>query len=165
MILRPPDFTQGYLRSILHYDPDTGVWTRKLARHHKGYVGERAGCVNKSDGRRYIKVNNRRYSEARLAWFYMKGTWPKRRVDHADTDETNNRWGNLRLATVSENQANCGARKTVKGVTRVRTGKWTAQIQKHRRKQHLGTFATEEEAHAAYRTAAVQLYGQFARFA
>ncbi len=162
---RPPDFTQGFLRSILHYDPETGIFTRKIVQHSTGIVGERAGCVNKTDGRRYIKVKNQRYSESRLAWFYMKGTWPKKRVDHKDTDFTNNSWCNLRLATVTENQGNCKPRKEVKGVTKVRTGKWTAQIQKAKRKMHLGTFDTREEAHAAYNVAARRLYGEFARCA
>lgn len=165
MILHPPDFTQAFLRSILRYDAETGVFTRKIVRHAKGVVGERAGCVNKSDGRRYIKIKSQRYSESRLAWFYVKGTWPKKRVDHKDMDFTNNRWGNLRLASVTENQANSKARNTVKGVTRVRTGKWTAQIQKAGRKMHLGTFDMREEAHAAYATRAQELYGEFARAA
>lgn len=95
----------------------------------------------------------------------MKGTWPKKDVEHRDGDKTNNKWSNLRLATRTENQGNARARVSLKGVTRVRTGKYTAQIQKHMVKMHLGTFDTAEEAHAAYVRKAIELYGEFARAA
>jgi hypothetical protein len=95
----------------------------------------------------------------------MKGTWPKRDVEHEDGNRTNNSWKNLRLATRTQNGGNAKPRVPLKGVTRVRTGKYTAQIQKFKRKIHLGTFDTPAEAHAAYAAKAKQLYGTFARTA
>lgn len=160
---RRPNFTKGYLRSILHYDLETGIWSRKTVQHAKGVIGERAGCVNKSDGRRYIKVKSQRYSESRLAWFYVNGTWPKKDVEHRDGNKINNKWENFRLASRTQNQGNAKPRVALKGVTRVRTGKYTAQIQKAMCKMHLGTFDTPEEAHAAYAIAAKKHFGQFAR--
>lgn len=159
---RPPNFTRAHLRSVLYYDTDSGEWTR-LSSKRGDHVGKRAGYTNKSDGRRYIKVKNKRYSESRLAWFYVKGTWPKRDVEHRDGDKTNNKWKNFRLATRTQNQGNAKPRVLLKGVTRVRTGKYTAQIQRNMCKMHLGTFDTAEEAHAAYAAAAKKVFGDFAR--
>ncbi len=160
---RPPNFTRAHLRKILRYDPLTGVWYRLVVQHRTGLVGEVAGCRNKSDGRWYLKVKSQRYSSSRLAWFYMKGTWPKRDVEHEDGSRANNSWKNLRLATRTQNGGNAKPRVALKGVTRVRTGKYTAQIQKSKQKIHLGTYDTAQEAHIAYATKAKQLYGEFAR--
>lgn len=83
-------------------------------------------------------------------------------VDHANGNGLDNRRGNLRLATRSQNQGNMRTRrgKRFKGVTFYkRTGKWMARIQ-HR---HLGYFETEEEAAAAYNEAAAETWGEFAR--
>lgn len=160
---RKPNFTQKYLRSLLIYDATTGIWLWLVDRNYNSLAGSRAGCVNNSDGRRYIKVHSLRYSESRLAWFYMTGKWPKRDIEHKDGDKTNNRWNNLRKATRTQNGGNAKSRVALKGVTRVRTGKYTAQIQKKMRKIHLGTFDTPEAAHAAYVVKARELYGEFAR--
>ena len=162
---RPPTFTRAILHQFLRYDPNTGVWIWLVKRNPDIFPGKIAGCVNKTDGRRYITFMDVRYSEHRLAWFYMKGRWPKKDVEHWDGDLTNNRWKNLRLATRTQNQGNARSRVAMKGVTRVRTGKYTAQIQKRMRKIHLGTFDTPEEAHAAYVAKATKLYGAFARAA
>jgi hypothetical protein len=162
---RRPNFTRTYLRSILIYELDTGLWLHRFTRQYNAIEGHVAGCMNKSDGRWYLTVKSKRYSSSRLAWFYMKGTWPKRDVEHEDGNRTNNRWKNLRLATRTQNGANAKPRVPFKGVTRVRTGKYTAQIQKSKQKIHLGTFDTPEEAHVAYAAKAKQLYGTFARTA
>jgi len=87
-------------------------------------------------------------------------------VDHIDGNGRNNRRANLRKATKAQNQQNRrkfpSARYTsrFKGVYQnKRTGKWCALI----RKEHLGTFSTEEEAALAYNKAAKRLFGEFAR--
>jgi len=157
------EVSHEYLKSILHYNPTTGFFTWVVHRQHNSLAGSRAGCVNKSDGRRYIKVHCVRYAESRLAWFYMNGRWPRFHVDHRDGDKQNNKWENLRQASVTNNMGNSRPRTALKGVTRVRTGKYTAQIQHSMKKIHLGTFDTPEEAHAAYANAAKKLYGEFAR--
>lgn len=162
---RTPHFSRRELQQLLRYDPETGVWTWLVARNWRTKAGDTAGCVNKSDGRLYLKINSTRYSASRLAWFYMTGRLPKKDVDHHDGDKRNNRWRNLRIATRTQNAGNSRGRVALKGVTQVRTGKYTAQIQKKMRKKHLGTFDTAEEAHAAYVFAAQKMYGRFARAA
>lgn len=44
-------------------------------------------------------------------------------------------------------------------------GKWGANVNKDGRRHYLGLFTTPEKAHAAYRIAAYELHGEFARTA
>ena len=162
---RDPSFTQEELKRLLRYDRKSGFWYWRMKRSHRVLKGQRAGCVNKTDGRRYIRIDKGKYSEHRLAWFYVKGTWPRLDVEHKDGTLLNNAWTNLRLATRTQNQGNARARVKFKGVSKVRTGKYTAQIQKSGIKLHIGTFDTPEQAHKAYVRRAKQLYGEFARAA
>ena len=97
----------------------------------------------------------------------MTGEWCSAVIDHRDGDPSNNRWDNLRRATVSQNNANrrlhrnnkCG----FKGVVQNPWGRFIASIYKNGRRIHLGMFATPEAAHAAYVAAARELFGEFAR--
>jgi hypothetical protein len=90
-------------------------------------------------------------------------------VDHADLDGLNNRRGNLRVASKAENGANRGANKNntsgAKGVVRHWRNRnlYVAQIHVRGRNRYLGTFDSREAASAAYFTAAIKQYGQFAR--
>lgn len=89
-------------------------------------------------------------------------------VDHINGDGLDNRGANLRLATHAENGLNKGCLKNnkigIKGVSWCRRSeKWKAQIQLNGRSKTLGRFDTTEEAAAAYREAAQQLHGPFAR--
>lgn len=93
-------------------------------------------------------------------------------VDHKNGKTLDNTRGNLRIATPAQNSMNSKKQRRVtsskyKGVTfRKRSGKWEAQI-RHGEinvKNTIGQFDTEEEAHAAYCKAAVDLYGEFANF-
>lgn len=86
-------------------------------------------------------------------------------VDHIDRDPLNNRRGNLRLATPSQNAMNRGVRvdsaSGYKCVTRM-GNKWVAYIRCNGKQKHLGTFVTPELAHEAYCAAARALHGAFA---
>ena len=99
----------------------------------------------------------------------MTGEWPSRQVDHKDTDRSNNRWANLRLATGSQNKANMGKRADnksgYKGVSWYsQTSRWVAQIRFEGKSKTLGYFLDPVKAHAAYCEAAARLFGEFARF-
>lgn len=88
-------------------------------------------------------------------------------VDHIDRDTSNNQRGNLRLATIQENARNrAGRQNTIsqyKGVAwHKHKRKWIASIKDHGKSQHLGYFASEEEAGRAYDARARELFGEFA---
>jgi hypothetical protein len=70
------------LRSALHYDPDTGIftWVRDSSKWmHNG--GQIAGCVD-DRGRVLIHFKGVQYKAHRLAWAYVHGYWPPDEIDH-----------------------------------------------------------------------------------
>jgi hypothetical protein len=132
-----------------------------------------AGTVTKK-GYIHIGIGGRYYKAHRLAWLMMTGSWPESQIDHRDLDKSNNRWGNLRLATNTQNTANVGARSHnvcgLKGVHSITTrhgkfGGWRAQIRVSGKLIHLGVFDTALAAHEAYELASREYFGDFARAA
>lgn len=89
-------------------------------------------------------------------------------VDHRDGDGLNNRASNLRLADASENACNRRTpNKNTSGFKGAhydrRAKKWQARIMKNGARVYLGLFQTPEEASAAYRLAALDMHGEFAK--
>ncbi|MFA7308099.1 MAG: HNH endonuclease [Hyphomicrobium sp.] len=173
------NLTAAYVRSILDYNPNTGVFTwRHRPREHftderaskiwnTRYAGTTAGCI-KSDGYARIAIDNIRYFAHRLAWLYATGFWPACQIDHVDLVRSNNIFSNLREATHSQNRANRRAQSNntsgVKGVSlHKQKNKWQAQICVIGKTLRLGYFDTREDAAAAYAKAAQDLHGEFAR--
>jgi hypothetical protein len=157
------EITQEEVKAVLHYNPDTGVFTYK----HGPRIGCAAGTKNVC---RYlvININKNVYLLHRLAWLCMNGVYPPKGmvIDHKNGKRNDNRWCNLRLATRRQNQQNrIGANKSgYKGVDVVAaTGKFTASIKYCGKRIYLGTFQTKEEAAAAYDAKANELFGEYAR--
>lgn len=159
---RPCRPTVEDLRSQLHYEPATGKFTWLVKSARNIIVGQIAG-TQMSSGYILIRVNGESYSAHRLAWYYVTGDWPAKRVDHKNRVRNDNRWNNLRLATASQNIANSTIRSDnttgLKGVFRAQCGKrWVAQF----RKQYLGTFRTAAAANEVYMAEASKFYGEYA---
>lgn len=159
--------TQEYLKSIINYDPDTGIF-KKIKCRRGDWVGRPAGTIMLK-GYRCISIDNKRYLAHRLAWLYMTGEWPGQ-IDHINNIKDDNRFINLRPATLSQNMHNQGKRKNntsgFKGVSfHGGANKWMAQIKVNWENKYLGVYSTPQEAHAAYCKAAKKHHQQFARFA
>lgn len=168
-----PRVTADRLRSVLDYNPDTGVFIWKVGLSPVAPAGSVAGTISKR-GRRHIAIDGIVFSAHRLAWVYVHGEWPVKQVDHRNLDRLDNRIDNLRLATNQQNAANRRAlrnnRLGIKGVgistLRVRKPqRYRARIRVNDRLIHLGYFATPEAALAAYDSAARLHFGEFARSA
>lgn len=158
------DLTAERLRELFHYDPETGAFTWKMLTSPRGGVkiGDVAGSID-TKGYRIIRIDGRDHKAHRLAWLYMIGEWPKDQVDHRNGTPADNRFANLREATRAENGQNRATSKNnTSGFTGVswhgRDRKWRAQIRAGGRNQHLGMFASAEDAHAAYLAAKAELH-------
>jgi hypothetical protein len=161
--------TQERLKSLLHYDPETGVFTRLVPVSPNTNAGDVAGYIN---GKGYVnlRVDGMQYQAHRLACLYMTGTMPDLDIDHIDLVKTNNTWRNLRPATQALNNANkaiqSNNRVGYKGVSLHNGGpKYRSDVKVNGKKKYLGCFYTAEEAHAAYVKAANDMYGEYARAA
>lgn len=160
------NLTLDRLKSLLRYDPQEGTFTR-AAPGRRVRVGDRAGHLNR-DGYRYVRVDGLRYGEHRLAWFYMTGEWPGDDIDHRDLHKSNNRFGNLRCATRSQNMHNTEApshnTSGCKGVCfDVSTQKWLAYTFVDGRFHNFGRYLLKDEAAAAHAAGMQRLFGEFAR--
>lgn len=153
----------------LSYDPATGVFTWLAAPSYRVAAGSAAGTIQ-GKGYRYLKVGGKDYRASRLAWFFVYGEWPPKgiEIDHKNGDRTDDRIENLRLATARENCRNRGINRTnrtgVKGAS-LRKGRYVARITTGSGRLYLGSFATPDEARAAYAAAALRYHGEFARIA
>lgn len=161
--------TQHYLHEILSYDPLTGIFKwKKLPANQSALIGQIAGCQY-ANGYNYIQINDKAYRCGRLAWLYVYGEFPPDFVDHKDSDKSNDRIENLRIATNSLNQANRGPPiNNTSGTKGVRFEKdrnrWRAQITVNGHSRNLGRYHTRDEAMAAYAQAAEKAWGEFAKF-
>jgi len=84
-------------------------------------------------------------------------------VDHISRNRLDNRDDNLRSATPSQNSINRpGKRQGPRGVQKVSRNRWAATITVNRKVFRIGSYASEQEAAAAYDHQAMVLHGEFA---
>jgi len=148
------------VRELVRYVPETGEFFSISARSHRRKVGK-ANC-----GYQRLYLDGRNYRAHRIAWLYMTGDWPPV-IDHINGNGCDNRWENLRLATVQLNNQNLhGARSNSLvgrlGVSMNKGGRYTAIIGAHlagRKVQiYLGAYDTADEAAAVYLDAKRKLH-------
>jgi hypothetical protein len=164
--MRPkdPELSAERLRSLLHYDPITGIftWVSKTSPYSPAPIGSRAGYVKK--GYLYIKIDHRHIYAHRLAFLYMTGIWPEDFIDRKGGNKQNNSWCNLREASHGSNVANSLSRRALpKGAYKTRYNRYLSAISANGQRFYLGTFSSPEEANSAYHEAAVRHHGEFAR--
>ncbi len=86
--------TSERLRSLLHYDLESGEWTWLVRRGNSTPIGSPAGSRN-TKGYLYIKVDGIKYLASHLAYLYVFGDMPLYKVVYRDRDNTNLSWSNL----------------------------------------------------------------------
>ena len=147
--MKTSSLTQERLKEVLRYDPDTGLLTRLASAGTVKAGTVTAGGFDK-DGYRKIAVDGCTHQVHRLAVLYMTGKYPTVHVDHRDHDKSNNRWKNLREATVSQNKQNSKLMRTntsgVKGVHWCKTSqKWRGEVKCEGERKY-GYFETLSDA-------------------
>lgn len=165
------DLSAEFVRSILDYDPKTGIFHWRY-RHdcpqkwNTRYAGRIAGTA-KGAGYHWIQVKGPvAYAAHRLAWLYVTGAWPPEQIDHKNGNRSDNRIANLRPATNSNNS--CHKRiqsNNTSGFVGVcfntQIGKWEARINIKRKCIYRAFFRTAEAAHEARQIALPLAHGEF----
>ena len=170
--------SRALIHQLLRYNPETGdlVWlprtpdlifdNNKRAIWNSRFAGSVAGYVRptmKGLAYLHIGIQGTIFKAHRLVWVYVRGEPVPDIIDHIDHDPLNNRIENLRAATMSQNRANSFTRREsvsgIKGIRITRQNKFMVRI----KQTSFGTFATLEEAKAAYKEATTRLFGDFAR--
>lgn len=155
-------------RSLLSYDPDTGILRWKVRRGSHVMPGDVAGVTDNGAGYCRVKVQKKRIYTHRLIWAMMTGYWPEKHIDHVNRVRSDNRWGNLREAEVWQNGGNKSVMRRnisgMKGVCTDNNGRYRARICVKGQKMGLGSFRSPESAADAYRKAAKHHFGEFAHY-
>lgn len=156
--------TQAELKSIVHYDPDTGIFTRLLSwgSTKKGDVAGSKSSYYKGKTYLRLSVKCKIYYAHRLAFLYMNGVMPKF-VDHKNGDGTDNRWINIRESSPQHNQKNMRLSSVnLSGFTGVskchNSDKWRARLMVGGVEVSLGRFDNIDDAIDARKAANIK-YG------
>lgn len=159
------ELTQERVKELLHYDSETGIFTRLVTVKHNARKGDIISCINKAG---YVvgNLDGKLYLMHRVAFLYVEGRWPYIKADHKDTIRNNNKWDNLREATHFQNQCNstiaCNNKTGIKGVFLLGSGKYRASIRAGGKTIHIGTYETKEQAGDVIMKVRQQLHGEFA---
>lgn len=171
--------TPRELRNLLRYEPETGklFWRARTSDQFQNgkYSAERKckmwnarhtakeALTAISHGYHHGTIWGIDYRAHRVIFAIMTGAWPVADIDHENHTRNDNRWGNLREATRTENCQNSSLNKNnTSGFNGVfwlkREQKWRAVIAAGGKKIYLGVFADKALAITA-RSAANIEYG------
>jgi hypothetical protein len=158
--------TQSELKELLHYDPNTGIFTWKVDKAKNVKKGNIAGR-KKINSYIQIQINKKLYFAHRLAWLYVHGEMPENYIDHVNGIKSDNKILNLRKATPQENQFNRKLNKKstsgIKGITWHKTNKrWNAVLNVNNKNIHLGSFINLNIAKQVISNARNKYHGDFA---
>jgi len=94
---KTPSLSHNRVREALDYNPATGVFVWRINSGNNRLIGKEAGTKYGKVGYRFIRIDNEEITVSRLAWFYMIGEWPERRVRFKNGDKNDCRFENLTL--------------------------------------------------------------------
>jgi hypothetical protein len=167
-----------YLHQCFEYDAANGRlrWKQRPREHftslrgfmtwNANHAGRYAVENQRPKGHLTISLDFRHWQIGRVIYKMHHLVEPEF-IDHRDRNPQNNRIENLRSATIQENNRNKFKATPLSGFTGVtRHGrKFRARIHDGSGKPtYIGSFDSAEDAHAAYREAANQLFGEFSPF-
>lgn len=163
--------TQERLKELLHYNPNTGIFTWiKCPNNKTNLLNKPAGHKRKiSKSNKYelveIRINTKSYLAHRLAWLYVYGYIPKL-LDHINRIPYDNRICNLREASKQTNAFNTKLSKNNttghKGVYfDKRSKKFIAECVVFKKRYYLGSFYNLELAIQSYESFAKIHHGKF----
>lgn len=169
----PPEITSEFF----NYDEETGnlfwkprgrEWFNHDKYHYtwnKRFAGKIAGRT-KSNGYKEVAIFNRLYQQHRIVWAIFNGEWPEEEIDHINGNPSDNRIENLRPVNKLQNLKNINKSENLCGLIGAskRGSKYVARITDNYKKLVIGVFDTPEEAHAAYRAKAKELFDKYANF-
>jgi len=143
--------TQSELKSKLHYNPKTGLFTRLEINKYmpKRLINKPVGSLN---DKKYllIRVGGKKQAAHRLAWLYVYGV-EANFIDHINHNRSDNRIENLRSVDRSTNARNANLRKDNKsgrvGICfHEQLGKWHSQMTLKGKVLNLGFYDDFEDA-------------------
>ncbi len=142
--------SQERVKELLHYNPKTGIFTRKVRTANAINEGQRAGNIT-ANGYREISLDNKKYYEQRLAWLYVYGYMPECEVHHKNGIKDNNKLKNLEELSYSCHALTRGLQSNntsgIKGVWFDKSrSKYTAAVHLNDKKIQLGRYDTFDKA-------------------
>lgn len=156
---------------LLRYDGETLMWNDRrrsdfisdcsFNRWHSLYANKPAGSKTSKgylmfsvtlSGKKYYMLNHR------AIWVLSYGSYPEINIDHINHNKTDNRLCNLRLVDSVGNGRNVGINRNngsgFNGVSfNKNSGRFVAYLNVNKKRKHLGTFDTFEEAVLARKSA------------
>ena len=147
--------TQERLKELVSYDPETGVFMRKVRTSNRVNMEKPVGTVDRY-GYLWCSLDGKAFRLHRLAMIYVHGTVHNGDVDHINMDRKDNRISNLREVSRSVNMQNKEAASSNNRTGYIgvcfdsRRNKYSAQIRINGKNTHLGMFDSPDVAHAAY---------------
>jgi len=163
-----PESPLDELQRLFDLDSETGILKWRVA-NGKAKAGDVAGRSANS-GYILIGINCRNHYAHRIVWrmHHQTDIPPGMRIDHINCVVSDNRPGNLRLATQAQNMANrpgCNRNSSsgIRGVYWVKhRQKWRGVIMNLGKYISTGHFTTKEEAARAVESKRLELFGEFA---
>lgn len=156
--------SQKYLLSLFSYNKRTGELRWRVAKSRRVHPGD---LIDGQDGSGHIQVivDGVTYHAHRIIWKMVTGRDPKCQIDHDNRVPNDNCWRNLREANLSQQKMNGNLYKNNKSGERGvygKPGSWVVYIRKNWKLIRVGRYTEFEDARRARRTAAKQLFGEFA---